>query len=64
MFVKENLWIVCLHYDDLTDNMKDLLPLEESGLPVVGDTVLTGIDVGHDLFSINKIPGTRFLKLL
>ncbi len=35
-------------------NMKDVLPLEHSGLPIVDDTVLPEIDVGQDLFSVNK----------
>ncbi len=54
MFVKENLQNVGLHYDILTENMKDVLLLRYSGLPIIDGVVLPGIGVVEDLFSINQ----------
>ncbi len=54
MFVKDILWIIFIHYDALTKNMKDVLPLEHSVPPIVDDTVLSDIDVWQDLFSANR----------
>ena len=53
MFVKENLDVLRKHYNTLTGNDKDALPLELTRIPLINVVDATNIDVGQDLFKQN-----------
>jgi hypothetical protein len=54
MFLKENVRLLRKHYNVLTKNDKNALPLAMTGIPKVAFEEDDVIDVGQDLFLTNR----------